>query len=193
MCHGIDEAVTHEIDPIQFAVTVGINHRADTTDEVAQHRVVAVSINGGDDIAVDAVDEGDAFAAEDTKLQFALVLTLFFNMCQQFFEQVYVQSTAQAAVGADDDIADFLHRLVALAKKRMRYFTVCLEQVGNDAQDVFHIGSPFLHGILRAPHFGSRHHLHGFGDFLRAFDAFYLRAYVFGIRHGGFLTKRLCL
>ena len=148
MRHGVDETVADEIDTVKFAIAVGIYHCTNAADEVAQGRVVAVSINGSDDVAVDAVDEGDAFASKDAELQFATLFALFFNVRQQFFEQVDIQTTAKTAVGTDDDIADFFYRLVALAEEGMGDFGTGFKQVGDDAQDVINIGPSFQHGIL---------------------------------------------
>jgi hypothetical protein len=58
-----------------------------------------------------------------------------------------------------------------------------MAQVGNDLEHLEGVGAGGRHAFLCLAHLGSRDHLHGLGDLLRAFDAGDLGSDFFGAGH----------
>ena len=104
-------------------------------------------------------------------------------------EQVQIERTGEAPIGADHDDADGAHR--ALQREGMLVVEIHLAQVADDLADLLRVRTRGAHAFLRLAHLARRDHLHGLGDLLSILDARDLAADFFCACHCSSLGESL--
>ena len=116
----------------------------------------------------EAAEELQGLRADDAQVHFGAARLRLADRDQGGLEQIQVERSAQAAVGADHHDADRVHR--ALERERMLVVQIDLAQVADDLADLFRIGTRRAHAVLRLAHLAGRHHFQRLGDLAGIFD-----------------------
>ncbi len=180
--HCVQEYIPRDMDGIELAGLVGIQHDPDKADQVLDMGLIPEVGRLSQDLAAEAFEEAEPLVADGGERSLDAGLLLFFDLADYLPEQVAVQASAQTTIGRDDDVTDAfdlaLGRQVTVPVFRRR-----MAQVRDHLQHLFGEGTGGGHPFLRLAHLGRRHHFHGLGDLLRALDAGDLGAYFFRAGH----------
>src|SRR5690606_3948978 len=179
--HGVDEFVTDQIKAIDTAFGIGIEHHLDAADEIDHRRCFANIANCRDHIAANTLEEARSLAADQAQIVVDALVSPFLHRTDGRLEQVDVQAAGQTAIGRYDDVADAFD--FALAHELVLVLGVGIGDMANYRANTLRIRFADAHALLRLAHFARRHHFHCTGDLLRAFDAGYLCADLFGAGH----------
>ena len=133
------------------------------------------------DVTAVAPEERSTFLPDGAQISLYPFLLPRSHVTDKRFEQVDVQTTAQASIRRHHHIAHALY--FTLDHERVLVLDVRLGNVPNNLTHLFRIRACRLHAFLSLTHLARRDHFHGAGDLLRALDAGYLVTYFFSDGH----------
>ena len=179
--HGVFELVMRQVEAIDAARFVGIQHDLDGTDQLDNRGGIAKVSGGGGDVAAKALEIAIALGTDQGQIDLQSGCIPFLHGGNNGFEQINVQATAKSTIGGNNDQADAPG--LTLFQIGMVVFRMRKRHVRHHVLDLFRIGACRQHPFLCLAHFARRHHLHRLGDLLRALDARNLGADFFRACH----------
>ena len=106
----------------------------------------------GNHIQTDALASGQTFAAQTHHVHFNALVSIFLHLRQEFFQNVGIQTAAQAFVGGHQDKTGTLHTAV-----RFQQFDAVvgmgLRQMAHHQTHFFGVRTRQAHPLLSLPHF----------------------------------------
>src|SRR5258705_5382767 len=175
------EDIVQEQELVDLALAVGVEHDLDRADQVAHVRLVTQVRYLREHRDTQTPEELHGLGADEADARFLVLRLRIADGVQRLAEEIHVERTAEAAVRADDDEPDGLHR--PRNEKRMTIIRIRLVQVADRDANLFRVRARSAHAFACTAHLARGHHFHGLGDLLSILDTRDLDADFLGAGH----------